>query len=76
MTDGSLQVVDLCLQLRHLLRLDLQVMDIPQARHQHLLGGFQFLQEALPDILSEITEPPSSAKPIFLQVTDIHLGLV
>ena len=55
MTDGRLKVVDSCLQLRHLLRLNLQVVDIPQARHQHLLRRFQFLQEALPDILSEIT---------------------
>ena len=79
MTDGGLQVVDSRFQLWHLLRLDLQVVDIPQARHQHLLGGFQLLQQAIPDIFNEITAQVCfrlSVKPVFLQVTDVLLGLI
>ena len=77
MTDGGLQVVDSRFQLWHLLRLNLQVVDIPQARHQHLLGGFQLLQQALPGIFNEITTCfRLSVKPVFLQVTDVLLGLI
>ena len=52
-------------------------MDVPQARHQHVFGSFQFLQETFPDILSiTVFFILLLAKPIFLQVADILLGLV
>ena len=79
LVNGRFKKVDPFLKPRHLLRLDLQIVDVPQTRHQDVLRSFQLLQKALPEILSHLRfffPFCQSAGPVFLQMADTLLRLV